>query len=83
MVDHNYLIPNEDRAILGTLRGKTLESIEGYRYDLALSPEKTTFYSVARLHMEDGSAYCKEAPAHLARRPVAAGFPLLMTPLGL
>ncbi|WP_085831221.1 hypothetical protein [Collinsella vaginalis] len=57
MVDHNHLIPNEDRAILGTLRGKTLENIEGYRYDLALSEEKTTFYSVARLHMEDGSAY--------------------------
>lgn len=56
MADHNYIIPNEDRAILGILHGKTLENIEGYRYDLALSEEKTTFYSVARIHMEDGSA---------------------------
>lgn len=33
--------------------------------------------------MEDGSAYYKEAPAHLARRSVAAGFLLLMMPLDL
>ena len=43
--------------LLGTLRGKTLESIEGYRYDLTPCAEQTTFYSVARLHMKDGDAY--------------------------
>ena len=56
MADHNYLIPNEDRAILGILHRKTLENIEGYRYDIAPSEEKTSFYFMTRIHMEDGSA---------------------------
>ena len=57
MTSHDHLIPNEGRMLLETLRGKTLESIEGYRYDLSPREGEITFYSVARLHMKDGDAY--------------------------
>lgn len=57
MTNHNRLISDKGKALLGSLRGKTLKSIEGYRYDLDPSDDETTLYSVARLHMEDGSAY--------------------------
>lgn len=57
MTDYNCLISSEGRSLLRALCGRTLESIEGYRCDFALSEDKTTFYSVARLHMADGDAY--------------------------
>lgn len=57
MTEYNYLIPNEDKTLLAALRGETLDSIEGYRFDLVPSTEKTTFYSTARLCMDNGDMY--------------------------
>ena len=57
MTDYDYIIPVEDRRLLASLSGRKLKSIEGYRYDLTPVDKMTTFYAVARLHMEDGDSY--------------------------
>ena len=72
MADHDYIIPAEGRSLLASLPGRRLVSIEGYRYDLAPVEGKTTFYSVARLHMEDGESY--DLRVSLVRVDIAADF---------
>lgn len=58
MADYDYLIPNEGKATLRSLRGKTLECIEGYRMTLLDGEgDRVTFHSVARLHLEGGDAF--------------------------
>lgn len=54
MAVYDYVISVEGRSLLSSLLGRRLKSVEGYRYDLVPIEGKTTFYAVARLHMEDG-----------------------------
>lgn len=57
MAVYDYVISVEGRSLLSSLLGRRLKSVEGYRYDLVPIEGKTTFYAVARLHMEDGGSY--------------------------
>ena len=72
MADYDYIISAEGRSLLASLPSRRLVSIEGYRYDLAPVEGKTTFYAVARLHMEDGVSY--DLRVRLARVDIAADF---------
>ncbi len=72
MADYDYIIPAEGKSLLASLPGRKLKSIEGYRYDLTPVKGKTTFYAVARLHMEDGESY--DLRVTLAHIDIAADF---------
>ncbi len=72
MADHDCIIPAEGRNLLASLLGRKLKYVEGYRYDLNPVEGKTTFYAVARLHMEDGESY--DLRVRLARIDIAADF---------
>lgn len=72
MADHDCIIPAEGRNLLASLLGGKLKYVEGYRYDLSPVEGKTTFYAVARLHMEDGESY--DLRVRLVRIDIAADF---------
>ena len=72
MADYDYIIPAEGRSLLASLLGRKLKCIEGYRYDLKPVEGKTTFYAMARLHMEDGESY--DLRIKLVRIDIVEGF---------
>lgn len=71
---YDYVISVEGRyrSLLSSLLGRRLKSVEGYRYDLVPIEGKTTFYAVARLHMEDGGSY--DLRIKLVRVDIATDF---------
>ena len=69
---YDYVISVEGRSLLTSLLGRRLKSVEGYRYDLVPIEGKTTFYAVARLHMEDGGSY--DLRIKLVRVDIATDF---------
>ncbi len=72
MTVYDYVISAEGRSLLMSLLGRKLKSIEGYRCDLVPVEGKTTFYAVARLHMEDGKSY--DLRVRLVRVDIASDF---------
>lgn len=72
MAVYGYVISVEGRSLLSSLLGRRLKSVEGYRYDLVPIEGKTTFYAVARLHMEDGGSY--DLRIKLVRVDIATDF---------
>ncbi len=71
MNNHDHIMPAEGRGLLASLLGRKLKSVEGYRYDLTPVEGKTTFYAVARLHMEDGESF--DLRVGLVRVDIAEG----------
>lgn len=72
MADYDYLVSENEKALLGTLCGRKLKDIEGYRFDLVRKEDKTTFYTMARLNLEDGSRY--DLRLHFVRVDITESF---------